>query len=119
MSEEYEESDIIFSEQATIQECNQKTRFSNIRNDEKGTRQRVAAKKTSPMSIPVNNFRRTEWETTEEEEEEEEEEDKTPPHVIVERRLKEQIAFSVCALKGRDLNRHRNSVLRMTGFLEA
>ncbi|CAN7028146.1 unnamed protein product [Brassica oleracea var. botrytis] len=113
MSEEYEESDIIFSEQATIQECNQKTRFSNIRNDEKGPRQRVAAGKTSPMSIPVNNFRRTEWETTEEEEE------KTPPHVIVERRLKEQIAFSVCALKGRDLNRHRNSVLRMTGFLEA
>ncbi|CAG7861891.1 unnamed protein product [Brassica rapa] len=115
MSEEYEESDIIFSEQAMIQECNQKTRFSNIRNDEKGTQQRVAAEKTSPMSIPVNNFRRTEWETTEEEEEE----DKTPPHVIVERRLKEEIEFSVCALKGRNLNRHRNSVLRMTGFLEA
>ncbi|CAH8358465.1 unnamed protein product [Eruca vesicaria subsp. sativa] len=107
MSEEYQESDIIFSDQSTIQE------ETKISKGEKGTRQRVRAEKTSPVSIPVNHFRRMEWETAGEEE------DKTPPHVIIERRMKEQIAFSVCTLKGRDLNRHRNSVLRMTGFLEA
>ncbi|KAF8084617.1 hypothetical protein N665_0710s0025 [Sinapis alba] len=115
MSEEYQESDIIFSGQSTIKECNRKTKLSNVSNDEKGTRRRMTAEKTSPMSIPVNHFRHKEWETTEEEVEE----DKTPPHVIIERRMKEQIAFSLCTLKGRDLNRHRNSVLRMTGFLEA
>ncbi|KAG2302226.1 hypothetical protein Bca4012_060543 [Brassica carinata] len=114
MSEEYQESDIIFSDQSTIQECKRKIKFSGISNDEKGTRRRVTAEKTSPVSIPVNHFRLKEWETTEEELKE----DKTPPHVIIERRMKEQIAFSLCTLKGRDLNRHRNSVLRMTGFLE-
>ncbi|KAG7536285.1 Senescence regulator S40 [Arabidopsis suecica] len=111
MSEEFQESDIIFSDQSKIQ----KTKLFNTRNDEKKSiRWREAAEKTTPVRISTNNFRFSEWDTTEEEEE-----DKTPPHVIIERRMKEQIAFSVCTLKGRDLSRHRNSVLRMTGFLEA
>ncbi|XP_052202773.1 uncharacterized protein LOC127808318 [Diospyros lotus] len=48
-----------------------------------------------------------------------------PPHVVVERRiLARKMAFSVCTgngrtLKGRDLSQFRNSILRMTGFLEA
>ncbi|KAK9055947.1 hypothetical protein SSX86_027034 [Deinandra increscens subsp. villosa] len=47
-----------------------------------------------------------------------------PPHVLVRRRLAEKMAFSVCSgigrtLKGRDLSEMRNSVLRMTGFLES
>ena len=48
-----------------------------------------------------------------------------PPHLIVGRRMEGcQMAFSVCTgngrtLKGRDLSRVRNSVLRLTGFLEA
>lgn len=112
MSEEFQESDIIFSDQS---EYNQKAKKFNPINNEKSTRRRETAKKTSsPVRIPAKTFRCTEWETTEEEEE-----DRTPPHVIIERRMKEQIAFSVCTLKGRDLSRHRNSVLRMTGFLEA
>ncbi|KAI8002017.1 hypothetical protein LOK49_LG09G01076 [Camellia lanceoleosa] len=47
-----------------------------------------------------------------------------PPHVILGRRIYEgKMAFSVCSgngrrLKGRDLSRVRNSILRMTGFLE-
>ncbi|GFQ08669.1 hypothetical protein PHJA_003010900 [Phtheirospermum japonicum] len=47
-----------------------------------------------------------------------------PPHVIVGRRVAgKMMAFSVCTgigrtLKGRDLSEVRNSVLRMTGFLE-
>lgn len=112
MSEEFQESDIIFPDQSKNSEYDQKTKLYNTRNEEKSTRRRETAEKTSPVRIPTNNFPCTEWDTTEEE-------DKTPPHVIIERRMKEQIAFSVCTLKGRDLNRHRNSVLRMTGFLEA
>ncbi|KAB2025647.1 hypothetical protein ERO13_D06G140400v2 [Gossypium hirsutum] len=47
-----------------------------------------------------------------------------PPHVILGRRIAGKMAFSVCTgngrtLKGRDLSQVRNSVLRMTGFLEA
>ncbi|KAL6614582.1 hypothetical protein ACP70R_036852 [Stipagrostis hirtigluma subsp. patula] len=44
-----------------------------------------------------------------------------PPHVLLARR---RAAFSVCSgqgrtLKGRDLRRVRDSVLRMTGFIES
>ncbi|AED95278.1 putative senescence regulator S40 [Arabidopsis thaliana] len=114
MSEEFQESDIIFSDQSKISTSSRYTKLYNSRNDEKkGTRRHETAEKTSPVRIPTNNFRCLEWDTTEEED------DKTPPHVIIERRMKEQIAFSACTLKGRDLSRHRNSVLRMTGFLEA
>ncbi|KAI3921883.1 hypothetical protein MKX01_005572 [Papaver californicum] len=48
-----------------------------------------------------------------------------PPHVMVARRINtENTAFSVCSgtgrtLKGRDLSKVRNSILRMTGFLES
>ncbi|KAH7838744.1 hypothetical protein Vadar_030545 [Vaccinium darrowii] len=48
-----------------------------------------------------------------------------PPHVILSRRINfdAKMAFSVCTgkgrtLKGRDLSQVRNSILRMTGFLE-
>ncbi|EOA14250.1 hypothetical protein CARUB_v10027408mg [Capsella rubella] len=111
MSEEFQESDIIFSDQTIIPK---ETKLSNTRNNEKMISTTRRLEKTSPVRIPTNSFRYKGWETAEEEEEE-----KTPPHVIIERRMKEQIAFSVCTHKGRDLSRHRNSVLRMTGFLEA
>lgn len=46
-----------------------------------------------------------------------------PPHVMVTRRIAGKTSFSVCVgngrtLKGRDLRQVRNSILRMTGFLE-
>ncbi|KAE8708858.1 Pentatricopeptide repeat superfamily protein [Hibiscus syriacus] len=46
------------------------------------------------------------------------------PHAVLARRIARKMAFSVCTgngrtLKGRDLSQVRNSVLRMTGFLEA
>ncbi|KFK31540.1 hypothetical protein AALP_AA6G125600 [Arabis alpina] len=110
MSEEFQESDIIFSDQSVY---NRKVKHLKPINVEKRTR--PMEKTSSPVRIPAKTLRRTEWDTAEEEEEE----DKTPPHVIMERRMKEKIAFSVCTHKGRDLSRHRNSVLRMTGFLEA
>ncbi|XP_030547343.1 uncharacterized protein LOC115753016 [Rhodamnia argentea] len=47
-----------------------------------------------------------------------------PPHLIVERRVAARMASSVCfsngrTLKGRYLREVRNSILRMTGFLES
>ncbi|KAI6703529.1 hypothetical protein NL676_012665 [Syzygium grande] len=47
-----------------------------------------------------------------------------PPHLIVGRRAAVRMASSVCfshgrTLKGRYLNEVRNSILRMTGFLES
>ncbi|KAE8689864.1 Pentatricopeptide repeat superfamily protein [Hibiscus syriacus] len=47
-----------------------------------------------------------------------------PPHVISGRRIAAKMAFSVCigngrTLKGRDLSEVRNSILKLTGFLEA
>ncbi|KAK1285470.1 hypothetical protein QJS10_CPB20g01748 [Acorus calamus] len=60
------------------------------------------------------------------EEEEDEEDYGVPPHVMVSRRLTAtgKIEFSVCSgqgrtLKGRDLSYVRDSILRMTGFLES
>ncbi|XP_073006563.1 uncharacterized protein [Typha latifolia] len=46
-----------------------------------------------------------------------------PPHVLIARRYKDKMACSVCVgngrtLKGLDLKRVRNSILRLTGFLE-
>ncbi|URE09627.1 DUF584 domain containing protein [Musa troglodytarum] len=46
-----------------------------------------------------------------------------PPHLIVASRMADKMAFSVCVgngrtLKGRDLRRVRNTILRLTGFLE-
>ena len=56
--------------------------------------------------------------------EEDEQGEVVPPHVILGRRIAGKMAFSVCTgngrtLKGRDLSQVRNSILRMTGFLEA
>ncbi|XP_010272677.1 PREDICTED: uncharacterized protein LOC104608402 [Nelumbo nucifera] len=47
-----------------------------------------------------------------------------PPHLLVARRLEGKMAFSVCTgkgrtLKGRDLKQVRNSILRLTGFIES
>ncbi|KAJ0971450.1 hypothetical protein J5N97_019409 [Dioscorea zingiberensis] len=49
--------------------------------------------------------------------------ERLPPHVLVARRFTDRMAYSVCTgngrtLKGRDLRHVRNSVLKMTGFLE-
>ncbi|KAK1268225.1 hypothetical protein QJS04_geneDACA008337 [Acorus gramineus] len=88
-------------------------------------------KESEPIEIPRNNkrpWKKLEFCNSHRETSEEEEEEYlgVPPHVIVSRRMKSggRMAFSVCAghgrtLKGRDLRRVRNSILRMTGFIEA
>ncbi|KAE8696441.1 Pentatricopeptide repeat superfamily protein [Hibiscus syriacus] len=57
------------------------------------------------------------------EEDDNEEGEIVPPYVILGRRIAGKMAFSVCTgkgrtLKGRYLSEVRNSILRMTGFLE-
>ncbi|CAH8345369.1 unnamed protein product [Eruca vesicaria subsp. sativa] len=104
MSEEFQESEIIFSDEDFMS--------NNVKNSKiEDTKLKSTDKKSSPVRIPSR--------TIFVEDEEEEEESMTPPHVIIgKRRTEAQMAFSFCTLKGRDLSRHRNSVLRMTGFLE-
>ncbi|XP_010434474.1 PREDICTED: uncharacterized protein LOC104718422 [Camelina sativa] len=106
MSEEFQESEIIFSDEYFTK--NDKRKNEN----KKDKTTRATEKISSPVRIPS----RTIFRCTEEMEEDGE---MTPPHVIMgKRRTEMQMAFSFCSLKGRDLRRHRNSVLRMTGFLE-
>nr|XP_023927545.1 SKI/DACH domain-containing protein 1-like [Quercus suber] len=74
-----------------------------------------------PVNIPGSIFHHGDNNSFEDEEREDEE--MVPPHVITGRRVAEKMAFSVCTgngrtLKGRDLSKVRNSILRMTGFLE-
>ncbi|KAF8115099.1 hypothetical protein N665_0030s0137 [Sinapis alba] len=106
--EELQESDVIFSDDHFMSNINK-----NSHNDNNKRKKQATVKKSSPVMIPSRTTFR--WEEVEEEEDE-----MTPPHVIIgKRRVEAQMAFSFCTLKGRDLSRHRNSVLRMTGFLEA
>lgn len=73
-------------------------------------------RRTEPVSIPLG---RKPTET----EEDDDGEEMVAPHVVVERRWAGKTGVSMCSgrgrtLKGRDLSQLRNSVLRMTGFLE-
>ncbi|KAK1268229.1 hypothetical protein QJS04_geneDACA008339 [Acorus gramineus] len=91
----------------------------------------LKTKESQPIEIPRNNKRP--WKKLEfcnfhrETSVEEEEEDYhgLPPHLVVSRRRRmKSMAFSVCTghgrtLKGRDLCHVRNSILRMTGFIES
>ncbi|KAG2315391.1 hypothetical protein Bca52824_018513 [Brassica carinata] len=105
--EELQESEVTFSDDYFINNNNKSSNSEN--NKRKPTKETV--KKSSPVRIPP----RTIYRCTEDENEEERE--ITPPHVIIgKRRVEAQMAFSFCTLKGRELSRHRNSVLRMTGF---
>ncbi|CAL4974264.1 unnamed protein product [Urochloa decumbens] len=79
---------------------------------------------TEPIEIPgvASGARADEW--AEEEEDLKAGEVVVPPHVLLARRRAAAAASSVCSgqgrtLKGRDLRRVRDSVLRMTGFIES
>ncbi|XP_042483860.1 homeobox protein 6-like [Macadamia integrifolia] len=83
-----------------------------------------------PVTIPCNMNQRSNnfnssfhYSDSIESDEELEEAEMVPPHLMVAGRCTGQMAYSVCTgngrtLKGRDLSRVRNSILRMTGFLE-
>ncbi|PIA41358.1 hypothetical protein AQUCO_02200047v1 [Aquilegia coerulea] len=78
---------------------------------------KMDSKQSCPVNIPENKMSRFD------NFEDEEEEKMVPPHEMLARRFNGKMAFSVCTgngrtLKGRDLSKVRNSILRMTGFLE-
>lgn len=129
MAEEFDESEVVFSNDSNsvlqrddknenllfgFKERN-KTRW--IKRNEKD-----ALSSSLPVNIPENMFRK--YDNYSEKEYSEGGGEIVPPHIIVGRRIQRgQMAFSVCTgsgrtLKGRDLSRVRNSVLRLTGFLE-
>ncbi|KAK2642642.1 hypothetical protein Ddye_024405 [Dipteronia dyeriana] len=119
MAEEFQESDVVFSDY-----------YDHDHDQEKKMTKKKSSSSNSnsvpvDITIPVNLFHYVDSAAEFEEEYQDNGKIITPPHVIVGRRLlfAEKMAFSVCSgngrtLKGRDLSRVRNSILRMTGFLE-
>ncbi|XP_018835264.1 uncharacterized protein LOC109002113 [Juglans regia] len=106
--EELQECDVIFPDQMGRHNMPKKS------NSEK----RMA--NSPPLGIPDRIFRRL---VSDDLDDAREDGEMVPPHVIIERRIAGKMAFSLCTgngrtLKGRDLSHVRNSILRMTGFLE-
>ncbi|KAK3003988.1 hypothetical protein RJ639_011473 [Escallonia herrerae] len=133
MAEEFQESEVIFSEigQENHREtCNfqgnpNSREFLGGGNSNKPKRKKNKKKKNSvPVSIPEKGSESSWFQYGDHSDFfDEEEDERVPPHVILGRRISGKMAFSVCTgngrtLKGRDLSEVRNSILRMTGFLE-
>ncbi|KAJ9128898.1 hypothetical protein P3X46_034365 [Hevea brasiliensis] len=125
-AEEFQESDIIFSDhhhhigfkEMDRQNNNNSNRSGNIKKQKKST----TTCSSVPVNIPCSNVLQFS-EAGDDFEEEFDREELIPPHVIIGRRIQGKMAFSVCTgngrtLKGRDLSQVRNSILRLTGFLE-
>ncbi|XP_059666841.1 protein S40-1-like [Cornus florida] len=130
MEEEFQESEVIFPENAETNNDvhNFSAHYSNSR--ELGKNKPKRKKKKKRNSLPVNipdAFAENSWfqcvESDFFDDEYGDDGEMIPPHVILGRRIAGKMAFSVCTgngrtLKGRDLSEVRNSILRMTGFLE-
>ncbi|OAY25029.1 uncharacterized protein LOC110605500 [Manihot esculenta] len=125
-AEEFQESDIIFSDHnlTGFKEINRQNHSCSNRSGSKTKLKKSTSSSSSsvPVNIPCSNVVRFS-EAGAEFDEEFDGEELIPPHVIVGRRIQGKMAFSVCTgngrtLKGRDLSQVRNSILRLTGFLE-
>uniref|UniRef100_A0A1J3JCD0 Senescence regulator S40 n=1 Tax=Noccaea caerulescens TaxID=107243 RepID=A0A1J3JCD0_NOCCA len=139
MSEEFDESEIIFSDNffpiRRREDVSEKeNRPVDFRENSERVRNKSRRSKTTPLpspaaafstSLPVNIPGNRMRSYSEDEYSDDGGRKMIPPHLIIGRRMEGgQMAFSVCTgngrtLKGRDLSRVRNSVLRLTGFLEA
>ncbi|KAH0685194.1 hypothetical protein KY289_015972 [Solanum tuberosum] len=139
MEEEFQESEVIFQENIENEENdrdyyefqNRDLMSSNFRNSQSRKRLKKISNSV-PISIPDNLSRNNSWfkhvKNNEsnffEDEEYGDDGEMVPPHVITGRRIAgKMMSFSICSgygrtLKGRDLSQVRNSILRMTGFLE-
>lgn len=133
MAEEFQESDLLFQQKSDGEDGNYRNYNSReLKNKIRSKRKKSSSSKKKSSSVPVNipennTTGRSSWfqyvESDYFEDEFEESGDILPPHVITGRRVAGETAFSVCTgngrtLKGRDLSEVRNSILRMTGFLE-
>ncbi|MQL72929.1 hypothetical protein Taro_005251 [Colocasia esculenta] len=135
--EEFQESDVLWPEEDMRQRLAygggpQQGRRHGPGGSHEGAGAINAREYSAPIAIPISapasgrhcqswtlEFARREGN----EHDEEGDKEVVPPHVLVARRLGGKMAFSVCTgqgrtLKGRDLSQVRNSILRLTGFLE-
>ncbi|KAL3372540.1 hypothetical protein AABB24_004870 [Solanum stoloniferum] len=139
MEEEFQESEVIFHENIENEENDRDYyEFQNrdlISSNSRDSQSRKRLKQISnsvPISIPDNLSRNNLWfkhvKNNEsnffKDEEYGDDGEMVPPHMITGRRIAgKMMSFSICSgygrtLKGRDLSQVRNSILRMTGFLE-
>ncbi|XP_043702291.1 uncharacterized protein LOC122652573 [Telopea speciosissima] len=145
MGEEFQESEVFWPKQSyrredrlyhsVFQDENVNPDQMIINNNNSAAAKKKKSKRSNsshslPVTIPCNlNQRSTNnnsslhYSDSNESDDEFDDAEMVPPHLMVAGRLTDQMAFSVCTgngrtLKGRDLSRVRNSILRMTGFLE-
>ena len=126
MAEEFQESDLSFPENANTEENpNSDWGFSSNLSSRRGNA-KWKKRNSIPLKIPENLSGKSLVECVELDSFDDDNEggELVPPHVITSRRIfAGKIAFPLCTgngrtLKGRDLSQVRNSILRMTGFLE-
>ncbi|XP_060192310.1 protein S40-1-like [Lycium barbarum] len=135
MAEEFQEYEVIFQENVLHQEVqkladdDEEYDFQIRRNNKVS---RIKKLKRNSNSVPVNIPDKTSWfkyvekkaNFFQDDDDDDDDDEIVPPHVITGRRIAgKMMAFSVCTgngrtLKGRDLSQVRNSILKMTGFLE-
>ncbi|KAH7841365.1 hypothetical protein Vadar_028924 [Vaccinium darrowii] len=133
--EEFQESEVIFQEDmvnSTIEKEDEddvvECRLSRNHENPKRRKKKKTTDNSIPVDIPGNRtwgVQCVELDFFNDEGGGGGEGELVPPHVIVGRQrvFAGKMAFSVCSgngrtLKGRDLSQVRNSILRMTGFLE-
>ncbi|KAM1004644.1 hypothetical protein ACFX2I_004784 [Malus domestica] len=139
---EFQESEVIFSmDNLDFETCldfqrhhqndksnlSKKKKMGNVNNNNNSSNNNII--KSVPVKIPDSMFDRFSGSEDDSDgdyykEEEWDGGEMVPPHLIVRRRIAGKMAFSVCTgngrpLKGRTLSQVRNTILRMTGFLEA
>lgn len=130
--EEFQESEVIFQEDMVnssiekededdVVEC----RLSRNHENPKRRKKKKKTDNSIPVDIPGNRTWGVQCVELDFFNDDDDGGELVPPHVIVGRRriFAGKMAFSVCSgngrtLKGRDLSQVRNSILRMTGFLE-
>lgn len=117
MAEEFQESDVIFSDEYDSSSSSSSSGHNiyeiNFNNQKAKKKHKKRQKSGSiPIHIPKN--------VTIYSDDLYEDDHDLPPHLIVAKRIDQGMAFSMKsgALKGRELSEFRNSILRMTGFLE-
>ncbi|CAK9169769.1 unnamed protein product [Ilex paraguariensis] len=127
MAKEFQESEVVFQENDVDEEF---PGHSNSWESQNNKLMRRKKKKNSvPVKIPKNvsgnsRFQQVDSGFFDDELCDADDGEIVPPHVISGRRIAGKMAFSVCTgngrtLKGRDLSQVRNSIHRMTGFIEA
>ncbi|XP_034698405.1 uncharacterized protein LOC117923982 [Vitis riparia] len=117
MEEEFEESEVMFADKHDYREISSQASHNHKFGKKKKKKNSV------PMNIPTTSVSLGGDSDESQEEFDFEDEEMVPPHVITSRRVAGKMAFSVRTgtgrtLKGRELSHVRNSILRMTGFLE-